>query len=91
MIRALMLALFLVPFTTAAEDVYYPEYKRNPVAPLVVVDQIVKADDHARPACIPANEACDLPDPLAPVDSRLAQAQSWPGADPPAGALDVAD
>ena len=52
-IRALMLALFLVPFTTAAEDVYYPEYKRNPVAPLVVVDQIVKADDPARPACNP--------------------------------------
>jgi hypothetical protein len=86
MIRALMLALFLVPFTATAEAVYYPEYKRSPVAPLVVVDQIVKADDPARPACIPANDACDLPDPLTPVDSGLAQAQSWPGADPPAGA-----
>ena len=90
MIRALMLALFLVPFTTAAEDVYYPECKRNPVAPLAVVDQIVKADDPARPACIPANDACDLPDPPAPVDSGVAQAQSWPDADPPGGVLDVA-
>jgi len=89
-IRALTLALFLVPFTTPAEDVYYPEYKRNPVAPLVVVDQIVKADDAARPACISANDACDLPDPPAPVDSGVAQAQSWPAGDSPAGALRVA-
>ena len=85
MLRALMLASFLVPITTAGQDLYYPAYKRKPVAPLVVIDQIGKADDPARPACIPANDACDLPDP-APVDSGVALAQSWPGADPLAGA-----
>ena len=89
MIRALMLALFLVPFTTAAEDVYYPECKRNPVAPLIVVDRIVKADDPARPACIPANDACDLPDPPAPAASGVARAQSWPVADPPAALMSM--
>jgi hypothetical protein len=55
------LLLFLVPLSAIAEDVYYPEYKRDPVPPVVVVEDLVHDDDGVQPGCNPANDSCEDP------------------------------
>ncbi len=68
--RVLSLALHLaLPAATRAGDYYYPEYKRNPVPPVVVVDDLAVQDEPVAPACNPANEGCDDP---APASTALA-------------------
>ncbi len=66
----LSLALHLVlPAAARAHDVRYPEYKRNPVPPVAVVEDIVVDDEPVAPSCNAANEGCDDP---APASTALA-------------------
>jgi hypothetical protein len=67
--RMLALALLLVSSSAIAEDVYYPEFKRDPVPPVVVVEDLVHDDDGIQPGCNPANDSCEDP---APASSAVA-------------------
>jgi hypothetical protein len=59
--RMLALALLLVSSSAIAEDVYYPEFKRDPVPPVVVIEDLVHDDDGIQPGCNPANDSCEDP------------------------------
>ena len=61
--RILAVSLLLLPCAALAGDVYYPEYKRDPVPPVAVVEELAIEDDGAEPACNPANDDCDDPYP----------------------------
>lgn len=76
--RVLSLALHLaLPAATRAGDYYYPEYKRSPVPPVVVVDDIAVEDEPVVAVCNPANEGCDDP---APASTALASREDVPPA-----------
>ncbi len=59
--RILALVLLLVPLSVIAEEVYYPEYKRDPAPPVVVIEDLVHDDDGVQPGCNPANDSCEDP------------------------------
>jgi hypothetical protein len=67
--RAFAVALLLAPCAARAGDVYYPEYKRDPVPPVAVIEGVVVQDDGGEPACNAANEDCEdpHPEPLPPA------------------------
>ncbi|OFX26423.1 MAG: hypothetical protein A2V77_23110 [Anaeromyxobacter sp. RBG_16_69_14] len=61
LLSILVLMVSLVSSSAVAEDVYYPEYKRDPVPPVVVIEDLVHDDDGVQPGCNPANDSCDDP------------------------------
>ncbi len=67
LVRILSLVLLLVPCSAIAEDFYYPEYKRDPVPPVVVVEDLVHDDDGVQPGCNPANDSCEDPATASPA------------------------
>jgi hypothetical protein len=70
--RALTVGLLVVPCSALAADVYYPEYKRDPVPPVVVIEPLAIEDVGGEPACIPANDGCEDPEALATFPSAVA-------------------
>jgi hypothetical protein len=70
---ALAVTLLLAPASAVAGDHYYREFKRDPVPPVVVVEDLAAEDDGRAPACSAANEACDDPDAATPAATMAAR------------------
>jgi len=69
--RILAVGLF-IPCSALAADDYYPEYKRDPVPPVVVIEGLVIEDAGGLPACNPVNADCEDPEDPEKSPSALA-------------------